>query len=113
MNITDEFFMVGADYPGNVVAKHLQQVGDGGVVLVANQNGQVSGFVTQREIVDSFAAGGKPQDILASQIMNTDFMEVIGEETLGTILPLISERYPNNESARNAIKICEEKRTLF
>ena len=96
MEITDEFYMVGSDYTGDIVAKHLQQLSDDGVVLVAKgESSEVIGYITYKEIVDSFAEGKNPHDILASDMMNTDFMEVMYDDTLGTILPQLSEQYPN------------------
>lgn len=95
MEITDEFFIVKANEPGNIVAQNLQNLSEGGVVLVTKGEKEVIGYITQREIVNMVASGYNPLEVSASQIMETDFMEVIGDETLGQVLPLIAERYPN------------------
>jgi len=95
MEITDEFFLIGSEEPGNVVAQSLQNLGEGGVVLVKREGDQVIGYITEKEIVDAVAMGNNPMEIPASQIMNTDFMEVMGDDTLGSVLPQIAEQYPN------------------
>lgn len=95
MEITDEFFMVPTDAKCSVVAQNLQKLGEGGVVLVVKENNEVIGFITEKEIITMVATGKNPKDIKANQVMNTDFMEVMGEDTLGGVLPLIAENYPN------------------
>jgi tetratricopeptide (TPR) repeat protein len=95
MEITDEFFMVTEDERANTVAHSLQNLGEGGVVLVRQPSNEVVGYITEKEIVNSVATGFNPSDSTASQMMSTDFMEVMGDETLGNVLPLISEQYPN------------------
>ena len=95
MEITDEFFMVTEDERANTVAHSLQNLGEGGVVLVRQPSNEVVGYITEKEIVNSVATGFNPSDSTASQMMSTDFMEVMGDEILGNVLPLISEQYPN------------------
>ncbi|WP_455392619.1 tetratricopeptide repeat protein [[Eubacterium] cellulosolvens] len=95
MTITDEFFMVNQNAKGNVVAQNLQKLSEGGVVLVTKSENEVVGYITRREIVDVVAVGYNPIEMNASQLMNTDFMEVMEENTLGNLMPLISRRYPN------------------
>ena len=95
MDITDEFFMVNVNAKGSEVAQNLQNLGDGGVVLVTKGKNEVIGYVTHREIVDAVAVGYNPIDMPATQLMNTDFMEVREDDTLGNLIPLISRRYPN------------------
>ncbi len=95
MQITDEFILIDATEKVTVVAQNLRQLGEDGVVLVTQNKDQVIGYITYREIVDMVATGESPSNIIASQIMDKDFMEVLGEETLGQVLPIIAERYPN------------------
>jgi tetratricopeptide (TPR) repeat protein len=95
MDITDEFFMVTEDEYANTIAQSLQNLGEGGVVLVRRPNNEVVGYITENEIINSVASGFNPSEIMASQLMSTDFMEVMGDETLGNVLPMISEQYPN------------------
>lgn len=95
MDITDEFFMVGSNEQGNNVAQNLQNLNEGGVILVTKGQNEVVGYITEKEIVNTVASGYNPLELPASRIMNTDFMEVMGDESLGEVLPLISERYPN------------------
>ena len=95
MEITDEFDIVSVDEPSNAVAQRLQKLGSEGVVLVADGSGKVIGYITSREILWIVAEGYYPPEVRADQIMDTDFMEVVGEETLGDVLPMISERYPD------------------
>ena len=95
MNITDEFFMVSTSSKGSVVAQSLQKLSEGGVVLVTKSKNEVIGYITKRELVDAVAVGFNPAEMLASQLMNTDFMEVMEDDTVGNLIPLISRRYPN------------------
>ena len=95
MDITDEFFMVPEIERGNVIAQNLHNLGEGGVVLVRTEDNEVIGYITEREIVNAVATGDNPMDLAATQLMSTDYMEIMGDETLGNVLPLISERYPN------------------
>ena len=95
MDITDEFDLANVDLTADAVAKKLQTLGDDGVVLVSREEGEVIGYITKQEIVNMVAEGCHPTEVYADQIMNTDFMEVVSEETLGDVLPMIAERYPN------------------
>jgi tetratricopeptide (TPR) repeat protein len=95
MNITDEFQMLKNDTTGANVAQGLQNLGDGGVVLVTEAENHVVGYITQRELIDAVAVGINVSTIPASQLMNTDFMEVMEDDTLGNLMPLIARRYPN------------------
>jgi tetratricopeptide (TPR) repeat protein len=95
MNITDEFLMVSTNSKGSVVAQSLQKLSEGGVVLVTKSKNEVIGYITKRELVDAVAVGFNPAEMLASQLMNTDFMEVMEDDTVGNLIPLISRRYPN------------------
>jgi tetratricopeptide (TPR) repeat protein len=95
MNITDEFSMVRANAKGEDIAQHLQKLGSDGVVLVTKSEKEVIGYITQRELIDAIAAGINVANIFASQLMNSDFMEVMEDDTLGTIMPRIARRYPN------------------
>ncbi len=95
MEITDEFDIVSVDEPSNAVAQRLQKLGLEGVVLVADESDKVIGYITNGEILWIVAEGYYPPEVRADQIMDTDFMEVVDSETLGEVLPMISERYPN------------------
>lgn len=95
MDITDEFFMVPETEPVNIIAQNLQNLGEGGVVLVRKEENEVIGYITEKDIVTAVATGYNPNELAATQIMSTDFMEIMGDETLGNVLPIISERYPN------------------
>jgi len=95
MEITDEYIMVGPDVKGNVVAQNLQDLDADSVVLVTKDGQEVIGFITHTELVNAVADGHNPQEMFASDMMNTDFMEVLGDETLGNLMPKIAEKYPN------------------
>ena len=95
MDIADEFDMSFMDETIDVVARRMQQLGDGGVIFVAEEEGQVNGYITAQDIVNLVAEGYSPSEVEANQIMNDDFMEVLSEETLGGVLPMIAEKYPN------------------
>ncbi len=95
MEITDEFYMVGAEEMGEDIAKKLKKLGEGGVILVAENEKEVIGYITKNELVNVLAAGENPLEQYADELMVEDFMEVVEDETLGNVLPLIAERYPN------------------
>lgn len=95
MDITDEFDMSFMDEAADVVARRLQRLGEGSVIFVAEEDGKVNGYITAQDIVNLVADGYSPSDVEASQIMSSDFMEILSEETLDGVLPMIAERYPN------------------
>ena len=97
MEITDEYFMVDTGTRGKVVSQKLQQLREGGVVLVSDRKNKdkVIGYITKKEIIDSVAEGRNPIRRPAEEFMVTDFMEVVEDERLGDIIPLIAERYPD------------------
>ena len=95
MEISDEFFMVSADEMGDVVARKLNELGEGGVVLVAENKDEVIGYITTSEMIEVLAEGENPLELYADELMVEDFMEVVEDEMLGNVLPLLSERYPN------------------
>lgn len=99
MEITDEFVM--ADSATNVreIANKLQKLReetDHGAVLVTKDEREVIGFITQKEIVDLMITETDPSQKAAEDIMNTDFMNIREDQTLGNVIPLISEKYPNS-----------------
>jgi Flp pilus assembly protein TadD len=94
MEITDEFIMVRLDVKGQVLAQNLQDLDEDGVVLITKNGQKVIGFITRKEMIDTLAGGINPLEKSASKIMSTDFMEVMGDDTLGNLLPKISEKYP-------------------
>jgi tetratricopeptide (TPR) repeat protein len=94
MEITDEFIMVGPDVKGEIVAQNLNDLDESGVVLITKDGEKVVGFITWREMIEALASGINPLEKPANEMMNTDFMEVNGEETLGNLLGKISEEYP-------------------
>jgi tetratricopeptide (TPR) repeat protein len=94
LEITDEFELMGIDTTGNEVAQKLKELGGEGVILITEYE-EVVGFISQNEIVDLVAIGENPIELDARDIMNTDYVEVLEDETLGHILPIISSSYPN------------------
>ena len=94
MEITDEFIMVRPDAKGRLIAQNLQDLDENGVVLITKDGQKVIGFITRKEVIDALAEGINPLEKTATKLMNTDFMEVAGEEILGNLLPKISEKYP-------------------
>ncbi len=95
MNITDEFSMVGLQEKGMKIAQELQNLGDAGVVLVTKGSNEVVGYIREKEITSAVAGGDNPSDTFASNLMNKDFMEILEHETLGNLIPKLSDRYPN------------------
>jgi tetratricopeptide (TPR) repeat protein len=95
MEITDEFIMLGPDVKGEIIAQNLQDLEADGVILITNDGQRVTGFIRWKEIILALAVGMNPLEKPANEIMNRDFMEVNGDETLGVLLPKISEKYPN------------------
>jgi len=98
MEISDEFMKADSKETVNVIAQKLRTLqleGDCGAVLITKDNDEVIGFITSQEILDSVAHGKDPLTLRATELMNTDFVEVLEDETLGQIMPIISERYPN------------------
>ncbi len=94
LEITDEFELMGTDVTGNDIAQKLGELGAEGVILIT-EYGEVIGFISHKEIVDLVATGKNPSNINAREIMSTDYVEVLEDETLGNILPIISKSYPN------------------
>lgn len=106
MDITDEFVMAESDESVNDIAKKLQKLreeSEHGTILVTQEK-EVIGFITDDEIVNSIAAGKEISNMHASEIINTDFVEVLPDETLGDVMPIIQESYPN------AIVVIDENR---
>jgi tetratricopeptide (TPR) repeat protein len=98
MEITDEFVLSDSKERVNVIAQKLRKLhmeGDTGAVLITQDNDEVIGYITEKEILDAVADGKNPADLKATELMNTDYVEVEKDETLGNIIPIISERYPN------------------
>ncbi len=95
MEISDEFFLSTQDEKGHEVTRKLQKLGDGGVVFVTVGDDRVIGFITKDEIMSSVVQMNNPSEMIAKNIMNLDFVEVSGDETLGDFLPKISKGYPN------------------
>ena len=95
MEISDEFFIVDVDAMGDLVAKKLCELGEGGVVLVAENEDEVIGYITTTDMIEVLADGENPLELYADELMVEDFMEVVEDEMLGNVLPLLSERYPN------------------
>ncbi|WP_455393295.1 tetratricopeptide repeat protein [[Eubacterium] cellulosolvens] len=100
MEITDEFLKADSKETIGVVAQKLRQLqaesdSEGGTILITQNDDEVIGFITPKELLDAIAEGKNPGKLRASELMNTDFVEVLEDETLGQIMPLIQERYPN------------------
>jgi len=94
MDITDEFIMIGPEVKGEIVVQNLQDLENEGVVLITEDGQKVVGFVTRNELIDALAHGINPLEKTAAELMNKDFMEVLGSETVGNLLTSISEKYP-------------------
>ena len=94
MEITDEFIMLPPEVKGEIVAQNLLDLAEDGVILITADGQKVTGFISQKEMIDSLANGINPLEKPASALMNTDFLEVIGDQSLGSLMPKISERYP-------------------
>ncbi len=103
MDIHDEFVLLDCDVTVATVASKLKEIGETGVILITEID-EVIGFVSQNEILEAVAAGGNPAKLKAFEIMNTDFVEVLEDEKLGHILPIIAQSYPN------AIVVIKENR---
>lgn len=103
MDIHDEFTLLSSSESVDAIAKKLKEVGETGVILVTDV-GEVVGFISQNEILEVVSKGGNPAEIKANEIMNTDFVEVLEDEMLGNILPIIAQSYPN------AIVVIKENR---
>jgi len=97
MEINDEYFMVDTRTRGKVICQKLQQLTEGGVVLVSERKNKdkVIGYITKKEIIDTVAEGRNPMRRPAEEFMLTDFMEVVEDERLGDVIPLISKKYPD------------------
>jgi tetratricopeptide (TPR) repeat protein len=97
LDITDEFEMADAGETVDRIAQKLQKVyeeNENAIVLVT-QYDEVVGFITGKEILDSIASGSEPSKMKAEEIVNNDFVEVLEDETIGNIMPVISQQYPN------------------
>lgn len=109
MEITDEYAMADSKETVEVVAqklRHLHDESDQGAVLVTVDKNRVIGFITKKEIIDLVAMGTDFSKKAAQEIMNTDFMEVLEDETLGNLIPKISEEYPNAIVVVNSEQDC-------
>ncbi len=106
MEITDEFIMVRPEVKGLAVAQNLQDLDEDGVILITKDGQNVSGFITRKEIIDALAEGINPLEKPASEMMNTDFMEVNGDETLGNLLQNISKNYPKVIVVTDSYGLC-------
>ncbi len=98
MEITDEYVLANASESMEEIAKKLQELHnetETGAVLITQDDEEVIGFITSKEIVDHVALGKNPTEMNVKDIMSTDFVEVFADETLGQIMPLISHQYPN------------------
>ncbi len=98
LDIKDEFLLAESTDGLDKISRMLQELdmqsGDGGAILIT-QNNEVIGFVTDNEIVDLVAEGKDPAELHASDIMNTDYVEVLEYETLRDIIPIIKKQFPN------------------
>jgi tetratricopeptide (TPR) repeat protein len=98
MEITDEFIKANSKETMDVIAQKLRKLqleGEEGAVLITLDDQEVIGFITTKEVLDSIAEGKNPAKMPATELMNTDFVEVLEDETLGEIIPVISKQYPN------------------
>lgn len=98
MEITDEFSMADAKESVKLIAfklQELQKETEHGAVLITDGTDKVIGFITKKELIALVARGESYTKTTASDIMSTDFEEVLEDDTLGNIMPKISKRYPN------------------
>ncbi len=109
MEITDEFLMADSKEGLNVIAQKLRKLhmeGEGGAILITKDDKEVIGFITELELLDLIAEGKNITKVRALDVMSTDFVEVMEDETLGNIMPLISKKYPNAIVVINSERKC-------
>ncbi len=94
MEITDEFVMVDADMPMTRVARKMLDLGDHGSALVTRGDDRVIGFLSRKGFLELAAKGFDPRRTRAHELMNEDFMEISGEETVEKVIPFIADKYP-------------------
>lgn len=97
LDINDEFTIADSNITVSEIAQELSKLfktGDNGTVLISQDN-EIIGFISDKEIIDSMASNVDIIEKKAIEIMNTDYVEVMEDETLGNIIPIISTQYPN------------------
>jgi tetratricopeptide (TPR) repeat protein len=94
LDITDEFFIAPPEMNGEQIAAELKKLGSDGVVLISQEN-EIIGFISPQEILDIVSAGKNPVNMSAAEIINTDYVELFKDETIGHVIPVIANSYPN------------------
>jgi tetratricopeptide (TPR) repeat protein len=108
MVITDEYTTADSHETVDVIAQKLRNLlaeSDGGTVLISHDD-KVVGYVTTKEMINLIATGKNFSKKSANEIMSTDFMNVFEDDTLGDIIPKISEKYPNAVVVLNSERKC-------
>jgi tetratricopeptide (TPR) repeat protein len=98
MEITDEYLIANADDSVSEIANKLQTLQEEtehGAVLISEDDEKVIGFITFSEILDLVSQGKDLSIKKATEIMRTDHVEVQEDDTIGNIIPMISEKYPD------------------
>jgi tetratricopeptide (TPR) repeat protein len=98
IDITDEYILAEPEETIVDIAVKLQKLKeetDHGAVLVTKEKDYVVGYVTFKEILDLVSSAADFENMTAEEIMSTDFEVVKEEDTIGDIIPMISEKYPN------------------
>ena len=109
LEITDEYMIANASESMEEIAQKLQKLHeetDGGAILITQDDEEVIGFITNKELVDVVASGNNPTSMNTAEMMNTDFVEVFEDDELGDIIPLIQEKYPNSIIVINENRKC-------
>ena len=105
LDITDEFSIASPDMTGEQIAAELKKLGGDGVVLISQKN-EIIGFISPLEILNIVSSGKNPVDMKASEIINTDYVELLEDESLGHIIPVIANSYPNAIVVINSGRHC-------
>jgi tetratricopeptide (TPR) repeat protein len=105
LDITDEFSIAPAKNTGAEIAAELKKHGSDGVVLISRDQ-DIIGFVSQREIIELISQGKNPVEMPAVEIMSTDYVELLEDEPLGHVIPIIANSYPNAIVVINTDRKC-------
>ncbi len=98
MEITDEYLITKVDDSISTIAEKLQKLQEEtehGAVLITEDDKKVIGFITFSEILDLVSTGKDLENKKASDVMRSDHVEVKEDDTIGDIIPMISEKYPD------------------
>jgi Flp pilus assembly protein TadD len=98
IDITDEYLLADANEDIADIAVKLQKLlveTEHGAVLVTKEKDVVVGYLTFNEILDLVTSGKDFSEMKASDLMSTDHEVVKVDDTIGNIIPMITEKYPN------------------